>query len=102
MITRRLEAGGLSSKQRKLYVREVKHQNRSQKRRLNDDAWKNQPITFTPTDFEGVVSPHNEPLVTSVMINNYQVQRILVDTGNAPNIMYYHSFESLGLDPALL
>ncbi|GKV44681.1 hypothetical protein SLEP1_g51843 [Rubroshorea leprosula] len=49
-----------------------------------------------------VVIPHNDPLVTSVMINNCQVQRVLVDTGSAPDIMYYHCFESLRLDPALL
>ncbi|GKV25716.1 hypothetical protein SLEP1_g35111 [Rubroshorea leprosula] len=51
---------------------------------------------------EAVVTPHNNPLVTSVMINNYEVQRVLVDTGSAPDIMYFHYFESLGLDPALL
>ncbi|GKV42408.1 hypothetical protein SLEP1_g49817 [Rubroshorea leprosula] len=51
---------------------------------------------------EVVVTPHNDPLVTSVMINNYEVQRVLVDTGSAPDIMYFHCFESLGLDPALL
>ncbi|GKU99754.1 hypothetical protein SLEP1_g12552 [Rubroshorea leprosula] len=50
MIMGGLEVGGLSSKQRKLYVRE----------------------------------------------------RVLVDTGSAPDIMYFHCFESLGLDPALL
>ncbi|GKV01720.1 hypothetical protein SLEP1_g14261 [Rubroshorea leprosula] len=49
-----------------------------------------------------VVTPHNDPLVTSVMINNCEVQRVLVDTGSAPDIMYFHCFESLGLDPALL
>ncbi|GLT92546.1 hypothetical protein SLE2022_103780 [Rubroshorea leprosula] len=36
MITGGLEAGGLSSKQRKLYVKEVKHQNRAQKRKFDD------------------------------------------------------------------
>ncbi|GKV02599.1 hypothetical protein SLEP1_g15017 [Rubroshorea leprosula] len=49
MITGGLEVGGLSSKQRKLYVKE----------------------------------------------------RVLVDSGSAPDIMYFHCFESLGLDPAL-
>ncbi|GKV11644.1 hypothetical protein SLEP1_g22884 [Rubroshorea leprosula] len=29
-------------------------------------------------------------------------ERVLVDTGSAPDIMYFHCFESLGLDPALL
>ncbi|GKU94112.1 hypothetical protein SLEP1_g7642 [Rubroshorea leprosula] len=102
MITGGLEAGGLSSKQRKLYVREVKHQNRAQKRKINDAEWKNQPITFTSADLDTVVTPHNDPLVTSVMINNCEVQRVLVDTGSAQDIMYFHCFESLGLDPALL
>ncbi|GKV36367.1 hypothetical protein SLEP1_g44508 [Rubroshorea leprosula] len=43
-----------------------------------------------------------DTLVTSVIINNREVQRVLVDTGSAPDIMYFHCFESLGLDPALL
>ncbi|GKV49566.1 hypothetical protein SLEP1_g56308 [Rubroshorea leprosula] len=102
MITGGLEAGGLSSKQRKLYVREVKHKNRVQKRKIDDAEWKNQPITFTSADLDTVVTPHNDPLVTTVMINNCEVQRVLVDTGSAPDIMYFHCFESLGLDPALL
>ncbi|GKV21383.1 hypothetical protein SLEP1_g31367 [Rubroshorea leprosula] len=102
MITGGLKAGGLSSKQRKLYVREVKHQNRAQKRKIDDAEWKNQPITFTSTDLDTVVTPHNDPLVTSVMINNCEVQRVLVDIESAPDIMYFHCFESLGLDPALL
>ncbi|GKV14217.1 hypothetical protein SLEP1_g25120 [Rubroshorea leprosula] len=97
-----LEAGGMSSKQKKLYVREVKHLNRAQKRKIDDADWKEQPITFTPVDFEGVVTPHNDPLVISIMINNCQVQRVLVDTGSALDIMYYHCFESLRLNPALL
>ncbi|GKV30498.1 hypothetical protein SLEP1_g39303 [Rubroshorea leprosula] len=62
MITGGLEAGGLSSKQRK----------------------------FCHTSH------------TSVTINNCEVQRVLVDTGSAPDIMYFHCFESLRLDPALL
>ncbi|GKU97770.1 hypothetical protein SLEP1_g10862 [Rubroshorea leprosula] len=102
MITGGLEAGGLSSKQRKLYVREVEHQNRTQKWKFDDVEWKNQPITFTSADLETVVTPHNDPLVTSVTINNYEVQRVLVDTGSAPDIIYFHCFESFGLDPALL
>ncbi|GKV42199.1 hypothetical protein SLEP1_g49636 [Rubroshorea leprosula] len=102
MITGGLEAGGLSSKQRKLYVREIKHQNRAQKRKIDDVEWKNQPITFTSADLDIVVTPHNDPLVTSIMINNCEVQRVLVDTGSAPDIMYFYCFESLGLDPVLL
>ncbi|GKV40104.1 hypothetical protein SLEP1_g47775 [Rubroshorea leprosula] len=69
---------------------------------FDDAAWKNQPITFTSADLDAVFTPHNDPLVTSVLINNCEVQRVLVDIGSAPDIMYFHCFESLGLDPALL
>ncbi|GKV24228.1 hypothetical protein SLEP1_g33863 [Rubroshorea leprosula] len=57
---------------------------------------------FHTADLDTVVTPHNDPLVTSVMINNCEVQHVLVDTGSTPDIMYFHCFESLGLDPALL
>ncbi|GKV05833.1 hypothetical protein SLEP1_g17797 [Rubroshorea leprosula] len=76
--------------------------NRAQKRKFDDAEWKNQPITCTSADLDTVVTPHNDPLVTSVTINNCEVQRVLVDTGSAPDIMYFHCFESLGLDLALL
>ncbi|GKV38865.1 hypothetical protein SLEP1_g46725 [Rubroshorea leprosula] len=39
--------------------------NRTQKRKFDDAEWKNQPITFTSADLETVVTPHNDPLVTS-------------------------------------
>ncbi|GKU87454.1 hypothetical protein SLEP1_g1850 [Rubroshorea leprosula] len=35
----------------------------------------------------------SKPLIT---------ERVLVDTGSAPDIMYYHCFKSLGLDPTFL
>ncbi|GKV30490.1 hypothetical protein SLEP1_g39295 [Rubroshorea leprosula] len=66
---------------------EVKHQSQAQKRKFDDAEWKNQPITFTSADFDTVVTPHNDPLVTSVLINNCEVQRVLVDTGSAPDII---------------
>ncbi|GKV21693.1 hypothetical protein SLEP1_g31647 [Rubroshorea leprosula] len=102
MITGGPEVGGTNAKQQKLYVREVRHYNAAQKRKIDEEDWKNQSVTFTSADLEGVVTPHNDPLVTSVIINNCEVQRALIDTGSAPDIMYYHCFESLGLDPALL
>ncbi|GKV34076.1 hypothetical protein SLEP1_g42498 [Rubroshorea leprosula] len=72
MITGGLEARGLSSKQQKLYIREMKRQNRAQKRKFNDVDWNNQPITFTPADFDAIITLHNDPLLTSIMINSYK------------------------------
>ncbi|GKV35459.1 hypothetical protein SLEP1_g43722 [Rubroshorea leprosula] len=77
MITGGLEAGGLSSKQRKLYVREVKHQNRAQKRKFDNAEWKNQPITFTFADLETIVTPHNDPLKGKDQTPEVNPKRIL-------------------------
>ncbi|GKV48997.1 hypothetical protein SLEP1_g55771 [Rubroshorea leprosula] len=49
-----------------------------------------------------MVFTHNDPLVTSIIVNNCEVQSVLIDIGSAPDIMYYHYFESLGLDLAFL
>ncbi|GKV09211.1 hypothetical protein SLEP1_g20750 [Rubroshorea leprosula] len=104
----------ISSKDQLKFVRENGQQSQSprdasnmivnlaQKRKFNDAEWKSQPITFTQTNLDGDVTPQNDPLVTSVIINNREVQCVLVDTGSTPNIMYYHCFESLSLNPALL
>ncbi|GKV02708.1 hypothetical protein SLEP1_g15104 [Rubroshorea leprosula] len=84
MITGGLEAGGLSSKQRKLYVREVRHQNRAQKRKFDDAEWKNQPITFTSADLETIVTPHNDPLVTSVTKSTIRYDGPIYEFNNQP------------------
>ncbi|GFS35507.1 hypothetical protein Acr_00g0040260 [Actinidia rufa] len=39
-------------------------------------------ITFTKADLERVQHPHSNPLVIQLKINNYDVRRILVDTGS--------------------
>ncbi|GKV13325.1 hypothetical protein SLEP1_g24352 [Rubroshorea leprosula] len=79
--------------------------------RFRDNLIKHPATTFSevndrpnsaPPQQSAVVTPHNDPLVTSVMINNCDVQRVLVNTESALDIMYFHCFESLGLDPALL
>ncbi|GKV35918.1 hypothetical protein SLEP1_g44118 [Rubroshorea leprosula] len=59
MINGGLEAGRMSSKQQELYVREVKHQNQAQKKKFDDEEWKNQQHSHRLTS---VASLH--PIVT--------------------------------------
>ncbi|GKV26829.1 hypothetical protein SLEP1_g36055 [Rubroshorea leprosula] len=98
MINGGLEARGTSSKQQKLYMRKVKHQNQAQKRKFDEADWKSQPITFTLVDLDGVVTSHNDPLVTFVIVNNCKVQRVLVDTGSALDIMQSRNRKTLLYD----
>ena len=50
-------------------------------------------ITFTKADLERVQHPHADPLVIQLKINNYDVKRILVDTGSSIEVMYYDLFK---------
>lgn len=44
-------------------------------------------LSFTKEDLEGVNVPHNNALVMMVSICNYDVKRVLIDTGSSSNVM---------------
>ena len=54
-------------------------------------------ITFTKADLERVQNPHSDPLGIQLIMNGYDVKRILVDTGSLVEVMYYDLFKQLKL-----
>ena len=50
-------------------------------------------ITFTKNDLERVQHPYSDPLVIQLKMNNYDVKRILVETGSSVEVMYYDLFK---------
>ncbi|PSS08152.1 Topoisomerase [Actinidia chinensis var. chinensis] len=54
-------------------------------------------ITFIKADLERVQHPHSDPLVIQHRMNNYDVRRILMDTGSSVEVMYYGLFKLLKL-----
>ena len=50
-------------------------------------------ITFTKADLERVQHPHSNPLVIQLKVNNYNVERVLVDTRSSVEVMYYDLFK---------
>ena len=44
--------------------------------------------------------PHNDPLVITLRIGNYDVQRVLVDQGSFAEVMYQELYEKLGFREA--
>ncbi|XP_060210532.1 uncharacterized protein LOC132637469 [Lycium barbarum] len=44
-------------------------------------------ISFSEEDAEGIIQPHNDALVISILINKTHVKRILVDPGSSANII---------------
>ncbi|KAM2220398.1 hypothetical protein ACFX1S_019612 [Malus domestica] len=60
------------------------------------------PICFYPEEERGIISPHNDPLIMEADIANFEVRRILVDTGTSVNIMFAEAFRALNVAEHLL
>ncbi|XP_022888909.1 uncharacterized protein LOC111404317 [Olea europaea var. sylvestris] len=52
---------------------------------------------FGTRDLEGIAFPHNDALVISVIIANFEVKRILVDNGSAANVLSHETFVQMGI-----
>uniref|UniRef100_A0A2N9GLJ3 Uncharacterized protein n=1 Tax=Fagus sylvatica TaxID=28930 RepID=A0A2N9GLJ3_FAGSY len=61
-----------------------------------------QMISFSDSDLRDVQLPHNDPLVVTLRIGNYDFQRVLIDQGSFAEVMYQDLYEKLGLDEAEL
>ncbi|KAM1083481.1 hypothetical protein ACFX19_022281 [Malus domestica] len=60
------------------------------------------PICFYPEEERGIIYPHNDPLIVEAHIANFEVRRILVDTGASVNIMFVEAFRVLNVAEYLL
>jgi hypothetical protein len=61
-----------------------------------------QAISFSDDDLRDVQLPHNDPLVVTLRIGNYDVQRVLIDQGSFAEVMYQDLYGKLGLGEAEL
>ena len=46
--------------------------------------------------------PHDDALVVSVRVGDYNVHRMLVDNGSSADILFYLAFQQIGIDKARL
>eukprot|EP00268_Persea_americana_P048669 TRINITY_DN5162_c0_g1_i1.p2 TRINITY_DN5162_c0_g1~~TRINITY_DN5162_c0_g1_i1.p2 ORF type:complete len:440 (+),score=60.61 TRINITY_DN5162_c0_g1_i1:1727-3046(+) len=54
-------------------------------------------VWFSDKDLEDVELPHNDALVLTLKLQNFLVQRVLVDPGSLSKILYYDCFKKLKL-----
>ncbi|XP_058216591.1 uncharacterized protein LOC131327439 [Rhododendron vialii] len=73
----------------------------SGKRKWEDPSFDNH-ITFSSDNLKGVQFPHTDALVVTVAIEKSTVQRVLIDQGSSADVMFYSTFQSVGLSPAQL
>ncbi|XP_022854654.1 uncharacterized protein LOC111375963 [Olea europaea var. sylvestris] len=90
-----IASDGDTSSGRKKYTRQHAHTTRESSDEVKD-------ITFGARDLEGISYPHNDALVVSAVVANFEVRRILVDNGSAANILSQEAFAKMGISPKQL
>ena len=50
-------------------------------------------IGFSEEDAQRLYHPHDDALVVSIRVGDYNTHRVLVDNGSFTNILYYLAFQ---------
>lgn len=51
-----------------------------------------EPITFQDSELQGIDTTYDDPMVVTARLNEYELKRILDDSGAALDILYYDVF----------
>ena len=87
---------GSSKKARKTYLRMV--QNVQSTGSVPKIARKESPIIgFLEEDARHLHHPYDDALVVSIRIEDYNMHRVLVDNGSSADILYYPTFQQMGI-----
>ncbi|XP_028069561.1 uncharacterized protein LOC114272083 [Camellia sinensis] len=54
-------------------------------------------FTFSSKDLERIQMPHNNALVVTLRVKDFDIKRILIDQGSSVEIMYYDAFKQMKL-----
>ncbi|XP_028085065.1 uncharacterized protein LOC114286167 [Camellia sinensis] len=55
-------------------------------------------LTFSSRDLERIQMPHNDALVVTLHVKDFDIKRILIDQGSSVEIMYYDPFKQMKLE----
>ena len=59
--------------------------------------WKSDVIIFTDEDVRGIQIPHDDAMVTFLIIANHDVKRVLVDNEGSTDVLFYEAFQNMNL-----
>ncbi|XP_077222187.1 uncharacterized protein LOC143856030 [Tasmannia lanceolata] len=82
--------GGTSSAARKAYARQVNAVHTSHKKLIVENE-----ISFSDVDLDNLILPHDDALVITMLVANWELKKILVDNGSSTDILYYHAFKQM-------
>ena len=58
---------------------------------------KSPTIGFSEEDVRRLHHPHDDALVVSIQIEDYNMHRVLINNGNLTDILYYSAFQQMGI-----
>ncbi|XP_021822805.1 uncharacterized protein LOC110764199 [Prunus avium] len=92
---------GASNRSMKQYVRAAQYPQvlgieSSRHTKMPKVRW--EPITFSEEEEEGIIYPHDDPMIIRAEIAKFDVGRILIDTGSSVNVIFADAFKELGID----
>ncbi|XP_077215667.1 uncharacterized protein LOC143850294 [Tasmannia lanceolata] len=83
-------AGATSSAARKAYARRINAVHTTNKKTRIENE-----ISFSDADLDNLILPHDDALVITMPVANWEVKKILVDNGSSADILYYHAFQKM-------
>ena len=99
MITGGTTTTGSSRKARKTYLRMVQNVQITGSV-LKISRRESLVIGFSEEYVRRLYHPHDDALVVSVRVGDYNVHRMLVDNGSSADILYYPAFQQMGINKA--
>ena len=58
----------------------------------------NPVVRFSKEDVQRLHHPHDDALVVSLQVGDYNMHQVLVDNGSSANILYYPAFQQMRID----
>ncbi|KAK3036832.1 hypothetical protein RJ639_031310 [Escallonia herrerae] len=56
-------------------------------------------ISFSDDDVGDTRIPHDDPLVVTLRVGNFNMKRILVDNGSSAEVLFYEAFQKMNIQP---
>ncbi|XP_077223335.1 uncharacterized protein LOC143856939 [Tasmannia lanceolata] len=97
IITEGPAARGPTTARRRAYAERVFSMEMPSKKVRKDLPQEGQIISFSSEDYEGLQVPHYDALVIRLIIANFDVGKILVDTRSSVNVLHLETFEEMRL-----
>ena len=60
-------------------------------------TWKDEAISFSSKDLEGVHTPYDDMIVITAIVYNHVVKRVIFDISSASDVLYYDAMKKLGI-----